>query len=62
MNSNDLIFKTDLASLKYEKKQWLLYKKIFHDTQSSGKLLKTKSKEIYNIININSHVHLYCCP
>ena len=53
MNSNDPIYKTDLASLKYKKKQWLLYKKIVNDTQSSGKLLKTKAKEIYNIIKIN---------
>ena len=52
MNSKDPIFKTDLASLKYSD-QWLLNKEIFNDTQSSGKLLKTKYKEIYNIIKIN---------
>ena len=53
MNSNDPIFKTDLASLKNIQKQWLLNKKIFNDTQSSSKLLKTKYKEIDNIIKIN---------
>ena len=52
MNSNDTIFKTDLASLNIQN-QWLLYKKIFKDTQSSSKLLKAKYKEIYNIIKIN---------
>ena len=51
MDSNDPIFKTDLASLKSVQNQWILNKKIFefNDTQSSIKLLKTKCKEIYNI-------------
>ena len=52
MNSNDPIFKIDLANLNIQN-QWLSYKKIFNDMQSSSKLLKTKYKEIYNIIKIN---------
>ena len=51
MNSNDPIFKTDLASVIYSKpNEWLLCKKICNDTQSSSKLLKTKYKVIYNIL------------
>ena len=55
MNSNDPIFKTDLASLKYPgiQNQWLLNNKIFNDTQSSRKLLMTKCKDIHIIIKIN---------
>ena len=52
MNSNDPIIKIDLASLKYSNQRFL-YKKIFNNTQSSSKLLKTKYNEIYNIIKIN---------
>ena len=52
MNSNDPIFKTDLASLKYSKPMSFI-QKIFNDTQSSSKLLKTKYKKIYDTIKIN---------
>ena len=52
MNSDDPIFKTGLASLNIQN-QWLSFKKIFNDTQSSSKLLKAKYKEIYNTIKIN---------
>ena len=45
MNSNDPIFKTDLASLKYSKPM-AFYKRIFNDMLSSSKLLKKKYKEI----------------
>ena len=50
MNSNDPIFKTGLASLNIQN-QWPSYKKIFNETQSSSKLLKSKYKEIYKILN-----------
>ena len=50
MNSNDPIFKTDLASLKYSKPMAFI-QEILNDTQSSSKLLKTKYKEIYHTDN-----------
>ena len=50
MNSNDLNFKTDLASLKFSKPM-VFIKKIFNDTQSSIKLLKKGRNLPYNQIN-----------
>ena len=46
MNSNDPIFKTDLASLKYSNPMAFIQENTFNDTQSSN-------KEIYSIIKIN---------